>query len=213
MTRSWTIWLWLLDPNEQSFFLFWVNFCLTNVCVSVPLIPGFEAVVTWEKGRYTTLHNSLKLCSAYSLYTRMCQLLGRGQFTSMKHKLLFLFSYGQNWLQRVILLYSFHKVLHSRMALDGTCTHKHEKHSQMGLFQPPVSVAMQFLHQYIDERICAPQLGVRIPSLIMTHCVALYKTFNLICKMGQLLPRRAMGRNKRHTYGKMLCKLKRAVEM
>lgn len=69
MTRSWTIWLWLLDPNEQSFFLFGVNFCLTNVCVSASLIPGFEAVVTWEKGRYTTWHNSLKLCSAEPVHT------------------------------------------------------------------------------------------------------------------------------------------------
>lgn len=38
----------------------------------------------------------------------------------MKHKLLFLFSYGQYWLQIVILLCSFHKVLHSHMAPDGT---------------------------------------------------------------------------------------------
>lgn len=44
MARIRMIWFQLLDPNKQSFFLYWVNFCLTNVCFSASLIPGFEGV-------------------------------------------------------------------------------------------------------------------------------------------------------------------------
>lgn len=78
MARIRTIWLWLLDPNKQSFLLYWVNFCLTHVCFSASLIPGFEGVVIWEKGRYTTLHNSLKLCSAQSGHTYVAAAVERG---------------------------------------------------------------------------------------------------------------------------------------
>lgn len=48
----------------------------------------------------------------------------------------------------------------------------------------------------------------------MTYCVALNKTLNLIYEMGTTIT--ASGtivRNKGHTYGKVLCKLQRAIEI
>lgn len=104
----------------------------------------------------------------------------------MKHKLVFLFSYHQFYLQIVLLLCSFHKVLHSCMALDCTLHLQKLKTFKDGPLPPSllVSMARQFLHWYIVERTCASVLGVLIPSLIMTYCVALNKAFNLIYKMG-----------------------------
>lgn len=62
MARIWTIWLWLLDPDKHSCFLYWVNFYLTNVSSSPPSIHHVEGLAIWEKGRCVSLHTSLELC-------------------------------------------------------------------------------------------------------------------------------------------------------
>lgn len=134
----------------------------------------------------------------------------------MKHKLVFLFSYHQYWLQRVILLCSFHRVFHGCMALDGTWYLQKLETFTDGTLPPslPVTTARPFLHQHIAERSCASELGVLTPSLIMMHCVALNGHLTSLIKWRQQLrPQGPIVRNKGHTYGKMYCKLQRAIEI
>lgn len=69
----------------QHSFLDWVNFCLTNVYSAPASIQSWffcQRVGCQEKGRYATLHISLKCCSAQHNHTYVRNAKGR-KFSSL----------------------------------------------------------------------------------------------------------------------------------
>lgn len=114
--------------RQQTRLLSLLSSLLFNKCLFLTLsTPGFEELVVWEKGRYTTLQNSLELCSAKSVHTyvaaagdEVCPPCLEGLVHFNEAQTGILFAYHQSWLQGVLLLCSFHKALHRHVAPDCT---------------------------------------------------------------------------------------------
>lgn len=117
----------------------------------------------------------------------------------MKHRLVFLFSYHQHWLQRVILLCSFCKVLRGYIALDCTLYLQKSETFTDGILPPslPMSALGHFCTSIQLKKTCASELGVLIPSL-MIYGAALNKMFNLTDKLGTAITSsKALGEEQR----------------